>query len=103
MKIKNILICFALLTIASSCINYEKSIAENKADHNASLANVMNDDDCLDQKMELWFAKFNQLQAEGYDMDEANEKAIAAVSTEFKDCNGKQATHMAAQVDSIEE
>lgn len=84
-----------------SCTPFEKPATGNS---NISMANTLNDDgECMDQKLELWFAKFNQLQTEGYDMNEANEKALAEVAAEFKDCRGKQSKHMATKEDSIEE
>lgn len=103
MKNRNTLFYLAIIGIAISCTTFDKPGAEKNSANNISMTSVIKDGDCLDQKMEFWFAKFNQLQVEGYGMDEANEKALAAVVEEFKDCDKKQANHMATQVDSIEE
>lgn len=54
------------------------------------------DDDCLDQRLEHWFIEFNQLQRMGYNMYDANEKAIKVVNAALKDCP-KLPDHMASQ------
>jgi hypothetical protein len=98
MKLKNILISFVLLYFAASCNFPEKSNTTHDSangDNAAEMATILSDDDCFDKKMELWFVKFNQLQAEGYNMEAANHEAIASVAVEFKTCNEKPADSMA--------
>lgn len=89
MKTKTILFYFAaLLFISASCSNNEKLNEENVTVVNdQSMASILNEEDeCFNEKLDLWFVRFNQYQEEGLTMEEANTKAIAAVALELKDC-----------------
>jgi hypothetical protein len=44
------------------------------------------DDECFNRKMEQWFISFNQLQAEGASMAEADKKALVEAEAEYKKC-----------------
>lgn len=100
MKNKIYLLCLAVASVVMSCSPNQKA-EERKIAESPTMTAVMVNDDCFDRKMEAWFSKFNQLQDEGYGMDEANEKAVATVAEEFKDCD-LQNKRMATQ-DSLDE
>ena len=92
MKTKTILFYFAaLLFISASCSNNEKLNEENITMANdQSMTTILNEEDeCFNEKMDLWFVRFNQYQEEGFTMEEANAKAMASVAAEFKDCPDK--------------
>jgi len=93
MKAKTILMYAAVLFIAASCNSTEKSNAEPNtvSDEKLTLSTVMEDEACFDEKMDRWFVKFNQLQEEGYTMDDANKEAVSTVASEFKACSAKPA------------
>lgn len=89
MKLKNILTYFIVVYLVAAC----NSAGNQKAAQNAAatgepvkMASILNDDGCFEKKMEQWFTRFNQLQNEGYNMEEANQGAIASVALEFKNC-----------------
>jgi hypothetical protein len=95
-KIK--LLCLSMLWAVISCATNENPVAENDVKSGVShMATVATDDGCLDRKMDFWFSKFNQLQAEGYDMYEANEKATAVAAEQFKECDEKTGERMASE------
>lgn len=107
MKTKTILFYFAaLLFISASCSNNEKLNEENiTLVSDKSMTTILNEeDDCFNQKMDLWFVKFNQFQEEGLTMEEANTKALATVALEFKDCPDKETDNrIAKRQESAEE
>jgi hypothetical protein len=89
MKTQKLLILFTLLCLVfASCDNSTTSKTETvSVKREVTMASLLTDDDCFDERMEKWFVEFNQLQNSGLDMNEANEKAIAVVSVELRDCN----------------
>src|SRR5687768_11357498 len=100
MKTKTILFYFAaLLFISASCSNNEKLNEDNIALVNdKSMTTILSEkEDCFDEKMDLWFVRFNQYQEEGFTMEEANTKAIAAVALEFKGCPDKELDNRMAE------
>jgi hypothetical protein len=108
MKTKTILFYFAaLLFISASCNSNEKLNEEENITlvNDQDMTTILEEqDDCFDEKMDMWFTRFNQYQEEGFTMEEANTKAIASVSLEFKDCPDKATdTRMAEQEVSMEE
>lgn len=102
MKAKIILISLTLLCFVAGCNMAEESKTEttfSTVSETITMTSILDDDDCFDKKIESWFTKFNQLQNDGYSMEDANREAIAAVAEEFKNCDGKPATRMASQSD----
>lgn len=93
MKAKTILMYAAVFFIAASCDSGEKSNSETitVSDEKITLSTVLEDEACFDEKMDRWFMKFNQLQEEGYTMDDANKEAVTTVASEFKTCSTKPA------------
>ena len=88
MKTKNnTLVSVLLFIIAAGCSTPEKAEPVSMAtNHEDLLLTAVKDDDCFDAKMDYWFKTFNQLQVEGYDMYDANIKAVAQVSEKFNNC-----------------
>lgn len=95
MKTRSILFYFAvLLFISASCSNNEKLSEESISmpNNDQSMTTILNEEDeCFNEKMDLWFILFNQYQEEGLTLDEANTKALASVALEFKHCPDKAA------------
>jgi hypothetical protein len=91
MKKTNLLVSLTMLLcfVAFSCDSTVESKNETTAETNHTLASLLTDDECFDQKMEKWFVEFNQLQDKGLDMNEANTKAIASVNLQMKNCTGE--------------
>jgi hypothetical protein len=88
MKTKSILVFFlAVLCVITSCGRMENSNTAQAID-STNMASILAVDDCFEKKMELWFARFNQFQNEGLDMEKAHHQAIASVANEFRHCNG---------------
>jgi hypothetical protein len=48
--------------------------------------NTAGEDECFNRKMEQWFISFNELQAEGASMVEADAKALVEAEAEYKKC-----------------
>jgi hypothetical protein len=89
MKTKNnTLIALFTMLIVAACNQPEKT-EPISATVDQVLLTAVEEDDCFDEKMNYWFTEFNQLQAEGYDMYDANLKAVAKVSEKFKNCPSK--------------
>jgi hypothetical protein len=109
MKNKNLLTLIMLLCFAfTSCDNTvesetETTTTEITSEKTATLATLLTDDKCFDERMNKWFVEFNQLQDKGLDMNEANTGAIAMVSRELKDCNGESEMRTATHEEVIEE
>jgi hypothetical protein len=96
MKTKNFLTLLTLVCLTfSGCDKAIESKTETSSENTATLASLLTDDDCFDERMEKWFVEFNQLQDKGLDMNEANTKAIALVSVELKNCDEKTRTRTA--------
>ena len=96
MKTKNLLTLLTLVCFTfAGCDKAVESKTETGAENTATLASLLTDDDCFDERMEKWFVEFNQLQNKGLDMNEANTKAIAMVSEELMNCDEKSQTRTA--------
>jgi hypothetical protein len=95
-------LCLAVACTLMCCAPGENTEEQETVDVPATLATVMVNDDCFDQKMEAWFFRFNQFQEEGDDLHEANDHALAAVAEEFIDCSG-QNERMATEADTPDE
>ena len=57
---------------------------------------LWSNDECFDQKMDTWFIAFNHYQSMGYDMNKANEMAVAEADGEYHGCNGDMSAQMAS-------
>jgi hypothetical protein len=104
MKNKNLLTLITLLCFAfSGCENTIESKTEINTGKTATLATLLTDDKCFDERMDKWFIEFNLLQDKGLDMDEANMSAIAIVSRELKSCDDGSSIRTATHEEVIEE
>lgn len=91
---------FLVLVMISTFMPY-KGYDSNISNHNtepllATDENTWNNNECFDQKMEAWFVSFNEYQSIGYDMNAADEMAVADAENEYHSCNGDVSMRIAS-------
>lgn len=83
MELKKWSLIFATALMMASCSSQETKQAG--AEDNIAAAEIENED-CLDARMTLWFDSFNQFQNDGLSMEEADRKAAELADRAYNDC-----------------
>ena len=82
----NSILALVLLAFLAGCVSDDNQLTTNSEALISAPASSTDGQDCFDFQLETWYNAFQHYQSAGYDMQSADQKAVAEAAEAYKTC-----------------